>query len=63
MQLKKLVMTTKKMYFIIFTYISKQKDVIISELNDKSRILNEHIDLLKKYQSKSIGEWKKMIKD
>lgn len=41
----------KKIDFNIFTYIIRQKDVIINELNDKIRILNEHINLLKKHQS------------
>lgn len=41
----------KKIDFNIFTYIIRHKDVIINELNDKIKILNEHINLLKKNQS------------
>lgn len=36
----------KKIELGIFTYIIKQKDMIIKELNDKIQILNEHINSL-----------------
>lgn len=40
-----------KMDVTIFTYIIKQKDMLIHELQDKIKILNEHVEMLKKFNT------------
>lgn len=53
-----LVNVDNKVDLQLFNYIIRQKDIIIQELRDKITLLNNHIDILNKYQIFNEGEQK-----